>query len=123
MGEFPSKENQFKKGQSGNPGGRPPKLLKKLFKELKKEGFERVAVDEIYETIEYMLGATLTKSAEISNDKGKEENILIVRHLARALADKKYGFKNMMDMIKLLIAKQDEETVDKIEVEIVKRKK
>ena len=56
MGEFPSKKNQFKKGQSGNPNGRPPKVMKQVFKELDAEGFERVPAEEIYEAFERLLG-------------------------------------------------------------------
>ena len=59
MGEFPSKKNQFKKGQSGNPNGRPPKVMKQVFKELDAEGFERVPAEEIYEAFERLLGLTI----------------------------------------------------------------
>lgn len=47
---FPNEDTQFKKGESGNPDGRPPKLLKHLNDELKQQGFEPVSESQVVET-------------------------------------------------------------------------
>lgn len=46
---FPNEETQFKKGQSGNPKGRPPKLLNDLNNELKQKGYEPVTESQVIE--------------------------------------------------------------------------
>jgi hypothetical protein len=47
MAEFPNKKQTFKKGQSGNPAGRPPKLIKHTIKELQAEGVEEATPTDI----------------------------------------------------------------------------
>lgn len=44
-----SEKNQFKPGESGNPNGRPPKLLSHITQELKQEGFEPVTNAQVLE--------------------------------------------------------------------------
>ena len=38
-------ETRFKKGQSGNPKGRAPKVLTSILKELKSKGYQEVKPD------------------------------------------------------------------------------
>lgn len=44
----------FKKGESGNPNGRPPKLLCHIIAELKEKGYERVSPSQIAEAYEIL---------------------------------------------------------------------
>ena len=50
------KEHEFKKGESGNPNGRPPKLLSAINAELKAKGYERVSPSQIVEAYELLFG-------------------------------------------------------------------
>lgn len=49
------KGREFKPGQSGNPKGRPPKLLKSIMAELKLKGYERVSPSQIIDGFETIL--------------------------------------------------------------------
>ena len=45
----------WKKGQSGNPKGRAPKLLNSLLAELRQAGYERVGAPTVVEAFEVMM--------------------------------------------------------------------
>ena len=120
MGEFPSKENQFKQGQSGNPNGRPPKVLTQLRKELKQQGYERVSLSEIRENIEYLLNMDMKRMEEILND-GSERSHL--RLMIRGLLSKKQGFENYLKLLSVLGGADKKEGSNKIEVTIKRKKK
>ena len=59
----------FSKGQSGNPNGRPPKLLKELNILLQKQGYESLKPSQIQEAFQLILNLPETKLKEISKDK------------------------------------------------------
>jgi len=52
---------QFKPGESGNPAGRPPKLLNQLNAELKEQGYEPLKESQIIEA--YLLLLNMDKDA------------------------------------------------------------
>lgn len=60
---------QFKKGQSGNPKGRPPKLVSHVLNQLKEEGREKVSKSQVREVYEYLIGLDAAKLRLIKNDK------------------------------------------------------
>ena len=61
---------RFKPGQSGNPNGRPKKLLSNVVAELKKEGYERVSATQVVEAFETLMNlprAAIQKMVEDEN--------------------------------------------------------
>lgn len=118
MGKDDIKEHQWKKGQSGNPKGRPPKIVKGLIKQLKEEGYERVSASEVREIYELLVALDEEKLVDVAKDK---QQPMLARIVAKAILSKK-GFDIIEKMLARIHAKEDDQ-VGKIEVEIVKRKK
>jgi len=119
---MPNKQNivkhRYKKGQSGNPKGRPPKLCANVLKELKAEGIEPVTMGQIKDIYESLINAKKERLVEFEKDK--EQPILIRIIIKQMLSGK--GF----DVIERLLnraqgtPKQSIDhniTGDKIEIE------
>jgi hypothetical protein len=68
MKGVPPKHTQFKKGQTGNPNGRPPKTLTVINAKLKAEGHEAVTASAIWEAFSILLGLPESKIKEIVMD-------------------------------------------------------
>lgn len=60
---------QFKKGQSGNPKGRPRKFVSTVIDELEKKGIKRVSPSQVVTLYEKLLNATIEELTELSKDK------------------------------------------------------
>ena len=73
-------------GSHGKETGRPPKLLKQLNIELKKEGFEPIKPSQIQEAFEILLNLTEEKIKEMSIDKEMPFFLRLISQ--RLLADK-----------------------------------
>ena len=82
---------QFKKGQSGNPSGRPKKLLSTL----KNQGYTKY---DITATIEVLLALTKEEIEEIEKD---EERTMLERIMAAALL-KSFNTKSLYSIDNLL---------------------
>ena len=72
-----------------NGGGRPPKLISTLIKDLKEQGYERATSTTITEAIEYLINLPLQEIEDILDDK---EQPLSLRIIARQLKSNK-GFE------------------------------
>ena len=112
------KKYQFKKGQSGNPNGRPPKMVSTLLAQLKEEGYERVTAGQVREAYEVMINLDEVKIKDLATDKTQP---MFVRIIAKAVLDKK-GFdviERMLDRSqgKVVPIKEDGEA-HKIIIEI-----
>ncbi|GIV35442.1 MAG: hypothetical protein KatS3mg031_2977 [Chitinophagales bacterium] len=59
----------WKKGESGNPKGRPRKLFTDMARELKAQGYENVTAPRLIEAYEILLGLPEEKLKEIMTDK------------------------------------------------------
>ncbi len=78
----------FKKGQSGNPKGRPPKLVSFLNKELQKEGFEPVSNAHVIDAYRTLLNLPLSKIVNIAS-KETDEYPMLYKLVAKELTGKR----------------------------------
>ena len=67
-GKSGNEKTVFKDGETGNPNGKPKKLVSKVLDELKLEG-ELVSKSQISEIYMIMLSLTMERLTEIANDK------------------------------------------------------
>lgn len=91
---MPNPENllpfQFKKGESGNPNGRPRKMVKEVVQALKDEGLRGVSRVDIVSSIEHLLNLTEDEIKALGKDKS--QSILIrtlCNHIAKGTKDEK----------------------------------
>lgn len=75
-------QHKWPKGISGNPNGRPRKLVNSLLKEIKEAGIPRVTAGMVAETIESLLNLTRQDLVNIYMD---QEQPVILRIIAREL--------------------------------------
>jgi hypothetical protein len=76
----------WKKGQSGNPKGRPPKLIASTIKDLKEAGYQPATAAQIKEASEVLITLDKDKLVEIGKD---EMQPMYLRIVARELLGKK----------------------------------
>jgi plasmid maintenance system antidote protein VapI len=88
-------KHEFKKGQSGNPKGRPPKLISTMIVDLKKAGYERVGASAIVDTFETLLNVPEEMLAEMIKDKS---NPMSLRIVAKAMLSTK-GWTVLQEMV------------------------
>lgn len=89
------KPYMFEKGQSGNPKGRPPKLLTDLMKDLKAKGYEQVTSGQIVEAYETLFGLDeLTLKTVVAN----KELPMVSRIVAKAMLSTR-GFEILERML------------------------
>jgi len=62
-------ETQFQKGQSGNPYGRPPRLVSQVLRDVKAEGMEAVTPAQVSDVISVLLNYSVEQVLAISKDK------------------------------------------------------
>lgn len=82
---------QWKKGESGNPNGRKPRVFSQMAKEFKDRGIEKATPEAVKEAYEYLLALTLLEVIEIAGTLKDEKNDypVIVRACAQELTGKR----------------------------------
>ena len=66
------------KGESGNPKGRPPKLLSSIVKELKAKGYERATAANVVDAFETLMNVPENELSEMVKDKDAPMSLRIV---------------------------------------------
>ena len=59
----------FEKGQSGNPWGRPPRLVGQILKDVKDDGMEAVTASQVSDVISVLLNYSVEQVKAIASDK------------------------------------------------------
>ena len=78
--------NQWLPGESGNPKGRPRKLVSSVVKGMRDAGLERVTASQVADTMELMLNATKDELTACAMD---ESQPFLLRLVAKELLSKK----------------------------------
>jgi len=79
----------FKKGQSGNPKGRPPKLVSHITRELNKEGYKAVSKSNILDAYLTLIQLPYEEIKAIANPKDKTKYPFFYKLVAKELIGKK----------------------------------
>ena len=99
---------KFKKGQSGNPAGPPPRLLSTITAELKAKGYERATANQVADAFETLMNVPQDELAKMVKDEKAPMSLRIVGkamltakgwEVLQAMLDRAHGkAKQSMDL-------------------------
>jgi hypothetical protein len=87
---------RFAKGETGNPYGRPKKLVSQTIADLKKAGYERIGAANIAEAVEQLIGIPETVLRSIQKDKDQP---MCMRIVAEAILQPKGRFNALQTLL------------------------
>jgi hypothetical protein len=100
--EFPNKDQTFKKGETGNPNGRPKKSFSTINEILKTEGYEPLTKSQLIEAYGLVFNADETRLTELEQDETLPYSF---RLIIRELKDPKNSAKALQDYRDYLFGK------------------
>ncbi len=103
----PPEEHKFKKGQSGNPNGRPKKLYSEHIKDLKDKGYNPPTKTEYFDMIGLLITMQEDDLKEFASDKSRP---YWVRLIVIDLNNKNTRQKMMSDYRDWLFGKAEQKT-------------
>ena len=68
----------LEKGESGNPNGRPPRLLSTITAELKAKGYERATANQVADAFETLMNVPQNELADMVKDEKAPMSLRIV---------------------------------------------
>ncbi len=74
---------QFKKGESGNPYGRPPRMVSQILRDMKEDGMEAVTAGQVADVISVLLNYPVESVKKMAGDSKLP---IIVQRTARRFA-------------------------------------
>jgi len=92
--EFPNKDQTFKKGQTGNPNGRPKKSFNTINEILKNEGYEPLTKSQLIEAYSLLFNADEQRLKALANDITIPYSL---RLIIKDLEDPKNAIKTLQD--------------------------
>ena len=113
----------FKPGESGNPNGRPRKLVSKIISHLNDNGVENVTKEQVVGAIEVCLNLTKEELSSLSDDNTQP---YLIQTIASHITDSKDSFHVLNFILERAFGKPNQKTdlnvntLPKLEVEVVK---
>ncbi len=114
----------WKEGESGNPNGRPRKLVSKIVKHLNDSGVENVTKEQVRGAIEVCLNLRQEELKELGDD---DTQPMLIKTIASHITDSKDSYHVLSFILERAFGKPDQKTehsgeisLPKLQVEVVK---
>jgi len=102
--------NKFKKGQSGNPAGRPKKMINSVIASLREQGYEEATKDQVKSVYLHLINLDMPKIKRMVEDS---EQPALIRVVGKAILSRQ-GFEIIEKMLDRSIGKPDQKVNQEI---------
>lgn len=106
-GEIPEGATPFKPGESGNPNGRPRKMVSQVIKELGDNGIENVTNSQVIGAIETLLNCQKGYLLNLSQD---ESHSMLIRIVAKNIINAESDGKLLDQILDRAFGKPNQKT-------------
>lgn len=110
--EHKFEKNKWEKGQSGNPNGRPKKMVSSVIKKLRDDGFEEVSREQVRSVYMHLLNLTMKDLKNIINS---EDQPALLKIVSKAILSKE-GFEVIEKILDRAIGKAVQQIEQKVDI-------